>query len=310
VEAVGSDVTYVKPGDHVITCLSVFCGQCDFCISGRPNLCTKDATRRPFDQPQRLSKADGTPVFQFLDLSSFAEQMLVHEGAVVKIRDDMPLDRAALIGCGVTTGPGDGRALDGREADATATDDGHGLAGPHAGGVEHGAEAGRHAAADERGAIEGHVVADLHDGTLVHEHLLGEGGQVEELEDRRTVLRETLGLVERAAGAVLRAQVGLAGDAEVALAAEHREAGDHVVTGLDVGDVGPDRLDDAGRLVAEHGGRRIRVLALHEVQVGVAAPGRGGLDEHLPWAGLVDLHVVDDELARDLLQNGSLHVSP
>jgi hypothetical protein len=45
-------------------------------------------------------------VFQFLDLSSFAEQMLVHEGAIVKIRDDMPLDRAALIGCGVTTGLG------------------------------------------------------------------------------------------------------------------------------------------------------------------------------------------------------------
>jgi len=105
VEAVGSDVTYVKPGDHVITCLSVFCGQCDFCIAGKPNLCTKEATRRPFDQPQRLSK-DGTPVFQFLDLSSFAEQMLVHEGAIVKIRDDMPLDRAALIGCGVTTGLG------------------------------------------------------------------------------------------------------------------------------------------------------------------------------------------------------------
>jgi S-(hydroxymethyl)glutathione dehydrogenase/alcohol dehydrogenase len=105
VEAVGSDVTYVKPGDHVITCLSVFCGQCDFCQAGKPNLCTKEATRRPFDKPQRLSK-DGAPVFQFLDLSSFAEQMLVHEGAIVKIRDDMPLDRAALIGCGVTTGLG------------------------------------------------------------------------------------------------------------------------------------------------------------------------------------------------------------
>jgi S-(hydroxymethyl)glutathione dehydrogenase/alcohol dehydrogenase len=105
VEAVGSDVVYVKPGDHVITCLSVFCGQCDFCIAGKPNLCTKDATRRPFDKPQRLSK-DGAPVFQFLDLSSFAEQMLVHEGAIVKITPDMPLDRAALIGCGVTTGLG------------------------------------------------------------------------------------------------------------------------------------------------------------------------------------------------------------
>src|SRR4051794_8990392 len=103
VEAVGSDVTYVKPGDHVITCLSVFCGQCDYCMSGKPNLCTKQGVRRTADQPSRLSQ-DGTPVLQFADLSSFAEQMLVHEGAIVKIRDDMPLDRAALIGCGVTTG--------------------------------------------------------------------------------------------------------------------------------------------------------------------------------------------------------------
>jgi S-(hydroxymethyl)glutathione dehydrogenase/alcohol dehydrogenase len=105
VEQVGADVTYVKPGDHVITCLSVFCGQCDYCIAGKPYLCTKVATRRQRDQPPRLSK-DGSPMFQFLDLSSFAEQMLVHEGAIVKIRDDMPLDRAALIGCGVTTGLG------------------------------------------------------------------------------------------------------------------------------------------------------------------------------------------------------------
>src|SRR4051794_39568324 len=105
VEAVGSDVTYVKPGDHVITCLSVFCGQCDWCMAGKPNLCTKVATRRPREQRTRLSQG-GTPVQQFAELSSFAEQMLVHENAVVKIRDDMPLDRAALIGCGVTTGLG------------------------------------------------------------------------------------------------------------------------------------------------------------------------------------------------------------
>ena len=105
VEAVGSDVTYVKPGDHVITCLSVFCGSCEYCTSGRPSLCTKEGLTRDLEGAQRLSK-DGEPVFQFLHLSSFAEQMLVHEHAIVKIRDDMPLDRAALIGCGVQTGLG------------------------------------------------------------------------------------------------------------------------------------------------------------------------------------------------------------
>ena len=105
VEQVGSEVHYVEPGDHVITCLSVFCGTCEFCLSGRPALCTKQGLRRAQTDAPRLSQ-NGTPIWQFLDLSSYAEQMLVHENAIVKIRKDMPLDRAALIGCGVTTGVG------------------------------------------------------------------------------------------------------------------------------------------------------------------------------------------------------------
>jgi S-(hydroxymethyl)glutathione dehydrogenase/alcohol dehydrogenase len=106
VERVGSEVHYVKPGDHVITCLSVFCGHCDYCTKGRPALCSgKAETQRQPGAKPRLSK-DGVPVWQFLDLSSYAEQMLVHENAIVKIDREMPLDRAALIGCGVMTGAG------------------------------------------------------------------------------------------------------------------------------------------------------------------------------------------------------------
>ncbi len=105
VEEVGSEVSYVQPGDHVISCLSVFCGECEYCISGRPALCAKVTTRRAPTDPPRLSQ-DGNVVHQFLDLSAYAEQMLVHEHAIVKIRTDMPLDRACLIGCGVTTGLG------------------------------------------------------------------------------------------------------------------------------------------------------------------------------------------------------------
>jgi S-(hydroxymethyl)glutathione dehydrogenase / alcohol dehydrogenase len=105
VEAVGEGVTHVKPGDHVIGCLSAFCGNCEYCLSGRPNMCGGAATMRPKTGPPRLSK-DGQTIYQFAHLSSFAERMLVHENAVVKIRNDMPLDRAALIGCGVTTGLG------------------------------------------------------------------------------------------------------------------------------------------------------------------------------------------------------------
>jgi S-(hydroxymethyl)glutathione dehydrogenase/alcohol dehydrogenase len=105
VEQVGSEVRYVKPGDHVITCLSVFCGHCEFCLGGRPALCGKEGLRREPDEAPRLTQ-NGNVMHQFLDLSSYAEQLLVHENAIVKIREDMPLDRAALIGCGVTTGLG------------------------------------------------------------------------------------------------------------------------------------------------------------------------------------------------------------
>ena len=105
VELVGSDVNYVKPGDHVITCLSVFCGHCEFCITGRPFSCHNPETSRDPKSKPRLSQGNKT-IHQFYDLSSFAEKMLVHEHAVVKITPEMPLDRAALIGCAVTTGFG------------------------------------------------------------------------------------------------------------------------------------------------------------------------------------------------------------
>lgn len=104
VEAVGPLVTEFKPGDHVICCLSQFCGTCDDCLIGRTYLCRNRPMRAP-TEPPRLTW-QGRPINQFHNLSTFAEWMLVHEHAIVKIRDDMPLDCAALIGCGVTTGFG------------------------------------------------------------------------------------------------------------------------------------------------------------------------------------------------------------
>jgi S-(hydroxymethyl)glutathione dehydrogenase/alcohol dehydrogenase len=105
VEQVGSDVTYAKPGDRVIACLSIFCGVCDFCTTGRTHLCGGRMFDRRKGQPPRLSR-DGNPIAQMSQLSSFAEQMLVPENALVKVREEMPLEGAALIGCGVTTGLG------------------------------------------------------------------------------------------------------------------------------------------------------------------------------------------------------------
>ena len=105
VEAVGRDVTYVKPGDHVITCLSVFCGHCEYCLTGRMSICSNLEVKMPPGAAKRL-RWKGQHLNQYLNLSSFAEQMLVHEHALVKVTPEMPLDLAALIGCGVMTGVG------------------------------------------------------------------------------------------------------------------------------------------------------------------------------------------------------------
>lgn len=69
------------------------------------SLCQEPETARGKEEEPRVGTRE-TPVGQFASLGSFAEYMLVHEHAVAKIREDMPLDRAALIGCGVTTGVG------------------------------------------------------------------------------------------------------------------------------------------------------------------------------------------------------------
>jgi S-(hydroxymethyl)glutathione dehydrogenase/alcohol dehydrogenase len=106
VERVGDQVGYVAPGDHVITCMSAFCGECEMCLCGRPALCRSPAVHgRGKDAPPRIT-LDGAPVLQFAGLGSFAAQLLVHERALVKIDQAVPLDRAALLGCGVTTGLG------------------------------------------------------------------------------------------------------------------------------------------------------------------------------------------------------------
>jgi len=105
VEAVGDQVTYVQPGDHVVTCLSVFRGECENCLNGRPSICQSRTGMRPDGAAPRLSR-NGETVYQFANLSSFAEQMLIHEHGLVKIDPEFPLDRAALLGCGVMTGVG------------------------------------------------------------------------------------------------------------------------------------------------------------------------------------------------------------
>ena len=106
VVAVGSDVARLKVGDHVISFFTAFCGSCEYCVSGRPSLCVDASVRRPEGAEPRLKLSDGTPINHYLNLSAFAEQMLIHENACVSINKEMPLDRAALLGCAVMTGAG------------------------------------------------------------------------------------------------------------------------------------------------------------------------------------------------------------
>ena len=107
---VGSQVDDFAPGDHVITCLATFCGRCERCLGGRSHLCESGRSVRAAGEGSRLRRGGptsaGEEVHQFLNVSSFAEYLLVHESAAVSIDKRMPLDLAALIGCGVTTGLG------------------------------------------------------------------------------------------------------------------------------------------------------------------------------------------------------------
>jgi len=118
VEAIGADVTTLRPGDHVVACLSGFCGACPQCLDGHPNLCTGGLVARPDSAAPRLSQG-GEPLRQFIAIASYAERMLLHENSVVKIDADVPLDRAALVGCGVLTGVGAALRTSGLQAGQT-----------------------------------------------------------------------------------------------------------------------------------------------------------------------------------------------
>jgi S-(hydroxymethyl)glutathione dehydrogenase/alcohol dehydrogenase len=106
VEAVGPQVHALKPGDHVIACLTVACGSCDRCLTGKPHLCyRRGLTQRGRGEPPRL-RYKNSKIEAFTDIGGFAEALLVHESALVKVNPELPLEKVALIGCGVVTGVG------------------------------------------------------------------------------------------------------------------------------------------------------------------------------------------------------------
>lgn len=107
VEQVGPGVTRVSPGDHVILSFAPFCGRCHTCVRGRTNICDSRPTAigRTFDGTTRM-RLRGQPVYHYGYVATYGSLSVVHESSAVPIRKDMPLDKAALIGCSVTTGVG------------------------------------------------------------------------------------------------------------------------------------------------------------------------------------------------------------
>mmetsp|Transcript_24041 Transcript_24041/g.60169 ORF Transcript_24041/g.60169 Transcript_24041/m.60169 type:complete len:382 (-) Transcript_24041:384-1529(-) len=108
VESIGEGVTSVKVGDHVIPTYIPECGKCKFCKSTKTNLCqairsTQGRGLMP-DEPSRFTDKDGKPLLHFMGTSTFSEYTVVPEIAVVKIREDAPLEKVCLLACGVTTG--------------------------------------------------------------------------------------------------------------------------------------------------------------------------------------------------------------
>ncbi|MEM1296938.1 MAG: Zn-dependent alcohol dehydrogenase [Verrucomicrobiota bacterium] len=110
VEAVGQGVTEVIEGDHVLPMWRMSCGRCEYCLGGRPALCDV-GTKMRFsglmpDGKTRFRSSSGEPILHYSGVSTFSQLATMPEAAVVKIPHDYPLEKGALISCGVITGFG------------------------------------------------------------------------------------------------------------------------------------------------------------------------------------------------------------
>jgi NDMA-dependent alcohol dehydrogenase len=108
VEAVGEGVREFSAGDHVVFSFVYMCGKCRFCVAGRPVLCLEQgkALTTPLEGTPRTHDAGGAPLNIFSGCGAMAEYATVSAENVIKIDPKVPLDCAALVGCGVTTGVG------------------------------------------------------------------------------------------------------------------------------------------------------------------------------------------------------------
>ena len=106
---VGKGVKSVQPGDHVIPLYTAECGECEFCLHPKTNLCqavreTQGKGIMP-DGTSRFS-LDGKPILHYMGCSTFSNYSVLPEISLAKVRKDAPFDKICYIGCGVTTGIG------------------------------------------------------------------------------------------------------------------------------------------------------------------------------------------------------------
>lgn len=105
----GEGVTSLKAGDHVIPLYTPECRQCEYCLSGKTNLCQAIRTTQGQgvmpDGSSRFS-LDGKKLYHYMGTSTFANYTVLPEIALAKIREDAPFEKVCYIGCGVTTGIG------------------------------------------------------------------------------------------------------------------------------------------------------------------------------------------------------------
>ncbi|KAN0009571.1 hypothetical protein ACTFIV_010863 [Dictyostelium citrinum] len=109
VESIGEGVTSVKVGDHVIPLYIPECGECKFCTSSKTNLCSKiRITQGRGQMPDGTTrfKCKGKEIFHFMGTSTFSQYTVLPEISCCVVREDAPLDKVCLLGCGITTGFG------------------------------------------------------------------------------------------------------------------------------------------------------------------------------------------------------------
>jgi S-(hydroxymethyl)glutathione dehydrogenase / alcohol dehydrogenase len=109
VQEIGAGVTSVKAGDHVIPLYTPECGTCEFCLSGKTNLCQRiRITQGKGVMPDGTSRFSikGKPVLHYMGTSTFSEYTVLPEISLAKINPKAPLDKVCLLGCGITTGIG------------------------------------------------------------------------------------------------------------------------------------------------------------------------------------------------------------